>query len=155
MAPVSVRSASSRDLDALLRLEQAIVAAERPFDPTLRASDVRYYDIAGLLAEHDARMVVAEAAGEVIGCGFARIQPAKPYLKHREHAYLGLMYVAPGYRGTGINQQIVDALKNWCRQRRITELRLDVYSANTAAVRAYEKAGFSKHLVEMRLALEE
>jgi hypothetical protein len=28
-----------------------------------------------------------------------------------------------------------------------------VYHGNTAAIQAYEKAGFSKHMIEMRMAL--
>jgi ribosomal protein S18 acetylase RimI-like enzyme len=42
-------------------------------------------------------------------------------------------------------------LKEWCRSQNITELRLDVYHDNPSAIRAYEKAGFKKHLVNMRL----
>jgi ribosomal protein S18 acetylase RimI-like enzyme len=29
-------------------------------------------------------------------------------------------------------------------------MRLDVYENNIAAIKAYEKAGFTKHMVEMR-----
>jgi len=34
-------------------------------------------------------LLVAESEGEVIGSGYARIESAKPYLKHGRHAYLG------------------------------------------------------------------
>jgi len=48
---------------------------------------------------------------------------------------------------------IIDALKAWALSCNITELRLDVYYANTSAIRAYEKAGFSQHLINMRLGI--
>jgi hypothetical protein len=32
-------------------------------------------------------------------------------------------------------------------------MRLDVYYGNTDAIKAYEKAGFVKHMVEMRVGL--
>jgi GNAT superfamily N-acetyltransferase len=39
-----------------------------------------------------------------IDAGYARIEQAKPYLKHTAYAYLGFMYVLPAYRGKGINK---------------------------------------------------
>ena len=47
----------------------------------------------------------------------------------------------------------IDALKTWCRARQITELRLEVYNGNRAAIRAYQKQGFAEHMLEMRLGL--
>lgn len=44
---ISVRRA---DHAILRRFEQAIVAAERPFDSTIRKGDVAYYDLDALLA---------------------------------------------------------------------------------------------------------
>jgi len=35
--------------------------------------------------------------------------------------------------------------------RGVTEMRLEVYRDNLAAIKAYEKAGFSELLIEMRL----
>ena len=65
------------------------------------------------------------------------------------------MYVDPTHRGQSVNRKIIDALKTWCRTRQISELRLDVYSGNLAAIRAYQKAGFAEHLLEMRLGLSD
>jgi hypothetical protein len=45
---------------------------------------------------------------------------------------------------------VIEALRAWSQARGITELRLDVYSDNTRAIRAYEKAGFIPHLLHMR-----
>ncbi len=154
MSGVRIREARLDELPLLQRFEQAIVAAERPFDPTLRDTGVRYYDIDALLRSPDARFAVAETQGELIGCGFARIDAAKPFLNHDRHAYLGLMYVDPRHRGRGVNQQIIEDLKHWCRERRVYELKLDVYAGNLAAVRAYEKAGFSGLLLQMRVNIE-
>jgi len=61
--------------------------------------------------------------------------------------------VAPAHRGKGINKKIMDGLKDWVRSQNITELRLDVYHDNISAIKAYEKIGFTKHMIEMRLGL--
>jgi RimJ/RimL family protein N-acetyltransferase len=89
----------------------------------------------------------------LIGSGYARIDPSRHYLKHTRHAYCGFMYVDPAYRGKGVNQLIIDALKAWARSKNLTELRLDVYPVNEAAVRAYEKAGFTPYLINMRMGI--
>jgi ribosomal protein S18 acetylase RimI-like enzyme len=153
MQPVVIRQATALDLKTINRFQQGIVTAERPFDRTVRDGEVRYYDIAALLASEEVMFVVAEAGVEPVGCGFVRIEAAKPYLKHSKHGYLGLMYVDPAYRGRSINGKIIDALKTWSRARGITELRLEVYRDNDTAVRAYEKAGFRPLILEMRLGL--
>lgn len=150
----TVRIAKPADLAVLLNFEQAIVSAERPFDVTLRGAGVHYYDISRLMVDDQVRFLVAQSGGEIVACGFARIDESKPYLTHHRHAYLGLMYTREGHRGRGINSLIIEALKEWCISRGIYEMRLDVYAGNAPAVRAYEKAGFEKNLVEMRMALK-
>lgn len=155
MQSIVVRRATAQDLETLNRFQQDIMVAERPFDPTIKDGALRYYDIPGLLASDDVMFVVAEAGDEPVGCGFARIEVAKPYLRHSAHGYLGLMYVDPAYRGQSINSKIIECLKLWCRSRGITELRLEVYRNNAAAVRAYEKAGFHQLILEMRLGLSD
>src|SRR5690606_24446566 len=109
-----------------------------------------YYDISAMLSSPDTRLLIALADGEPAGCGYARIETSKHYLRHPQHAYLGFMYVTPEHRGKGINKQIINALKTWAAGRGISEMRLEVYVNNIRAIAAYEKVGFTKHMVEMR-----
>jgi GNAT superfamily N-acetyltransferase len=151
MEQIRIREATLNDLDVLLTFEQGIIAAERPFDPTIKEGEVHYYDIAAMIYEPHISVVVAEADGKVIGSGYARIEDAKPFLKHTQHAYLGFMYVVPEFRGKGVNSLIVGNLAEWARRQGITEMILEVYHQNGPAVRAYEKAGFTGHLLQMRM----
>jgi ribosomal protein S18 acetylase RimI-like enzyme len=153
MANILVRQATEGDLETLLRFQQIIVATERPFDSTIKDGPVQYYDIAPMLLSEQIRFVVAETPDQVVGCGYARIEPAEHFLKHSRHAYLGLMYVEPAFRGQSVNLKIVDDLKHWCLARDVREMRLEVYHDNVPAIRAYEKAGFSKLVIEMRMEL--
>lgn len=153
MNEVIIRKATINDLDTLLVFEQGVIAAERPFDPTLKTVHTNYYDIEKMIPATNVELVVAELGGELIGSGYARIENAKPYLQHQQHAYLGFMYVAPAHRGKGINRMIMETLEAWARTQNITELRLDVYQQNDAAIKAYEKTGFIKHMIAMRKGL--
>jgi ribosomal protein S18 acetylase RimI-like enzyme len=149
---IAVRKATLEDLATLNLFQQGIADAERVFDPAIKDGAVQYYDIAGMLTADDIHFVVAQAGMRVVGCGYARIEPAKHYLKHSVHAYLGLMYVDPKYRGHSINLAIIAALKDWSLSRGVGELRLEVYRDNLAAIKAYEKAGFGQWVIEMRWA---
>ncbi|RFZ95090.1 GNAT family N-acetyltransferase [Mucilaginibacter conchicola] len=150
-----IRKATLDDKPILLRFEQGVVEAERPFTPEMKAGEQQYYDLDWLLTSPDAYLVVAELNGELIASGYARIDASKPYLKHAEEAYLGFMYVVPQHRGKGLNRLVIDALKQFALSRNITELRLEVYSENASAIKAYEKFGFTSYLLQMRMGLGE
>jgi GNAT superfamily N-acetyltransferase len=150
---IAIRPAVAADIATLRRFEQGIVSAERPFDSTLKTGLVQYYDIEAMIADDRVRFLIAESAGVPIGCGFARLESAKPYARHTTQAYFGLMYVEPPFRGRSVNRQIIEALKSWCAEQGVRELRLEVYSANAIALGAYVRAGFAPHMVEMRLEL--
>lgn len=153
MGQLLIRRATREDLPILLEFEQAVIEFERQFDPTLAPADVNYYDLAGMIDAPLVELLVAEIDREVIGSGYVRLEESKVYLKHRRHAYLGFMYVVPSRRGAGVNQQLIAALVHWAVAQDVHELRLDVYDDNQAAIRAYEKAGFRRHLTEMRQGL--
>ncbi len=154
MKQIFIRKAVLTDLERLLEFEQGVIAAERPYDPTLRKEKINYYNIEKMINAADVEIVVAELDEVIIGSGYARIENAKPYLQHQQHAYLGFMYVDPNHRGKGVNKKIIDALVEWCTLQNITELRLDVYQMNEAAINAYEKVGFAKHMIAMRMGLK-
>lgn len=155
MLPFFIRPAAPDDLDVLLQFEQGVIAAERPFDPTLRQEETHYYDLQVMITAPHIHLLVAEQNEELIGSGYARIEVAKPYLQHRQHAYLGFMYVLPEHRGKGVNKAILQALEEWTTAQGVTELRLEVYGENASAIKAYEKAGFSRHMIEMRKGLND
>jgi len=155
MEQINTRTATLADLGTLLEFEQGIIKTERPFDPTLKDGHINYYDIAAMIQAPYIEVIVAELNGEIIGSGYARIEDSKVYLKHPKHAYLGFMYVKPEHRGKGANKKVIAALQHWAIVQGITEFRLDVYNDNLSAVKAYEKIGFSKHLIEMRMELPE
>ena len=155
MSEIKIRKASLVDLGQLLALEQELIKAERPFDPTIKPDPVNYYDLKTMLTTSHIEVVVAEVNNKIIASGYARIDRSRSFLKHSTHAYLGFMYVLPEYRGQGINKRIIDALKNWASNQNITEFSLEVYYDNISAIKAYEKIGFSKYMLEMRFNLDD
>lgn len=153
MTHISLRPATLEDLPVLFEFEQGVISAERPFDPTLKEGHINYYDVKAVIESKDAELIVAHTDDEIIASAFVRIKTAKPYLKFGHYAYVGFVYVKPGHRGEGICQQVIEKLVLWAKSRDLNEIRLDVYEDNLNAVRAYEKMGFKKNLVEMRMTI--
>ena len=146
-----IREARLDDLKTLLQFEQELIRAERPYDECIREDPVVYYNLRSILEDHSMKVVVAESGGRLVGSGYAREAKARTYLDHKTYAYLGFMYTIPEFRGKGVNLRIVEELSLWATSRGLNELRLTVYDENVPAIKAYERAGFKKHIVEMRL----
>lgn len=149
--PINIRSATLEDLPHLLKFEQGIIFAERPFDETLLSGTFHYYDLAERIRDPDAEVVVAEYNGTLVAGGSVIIKKGNTYNTFDKYAFLGFMYVEPAYRGRGINSLIIEKLMEWSKKKGLKEIRLQVYSDNIPAIKAYEKVGFKKILTEMRL----
>jgi len=146
-----VRKAKLEDLEVLLEFEQGVIQAERPYDQTLAEDPISYYDISEMISSEDAAVVVVECDAQLIASGYAKIKKARHYLDHELYSYLGFMYTRPEFRGKGVNKLVVDELRQWSVSKGLNEIRLTVYEDNIAAIKAYEKVGFKKHLIEMRV----
>ncbi len=153
MTPI-VRKATLEDLPTLLEFEQGLITAERPMDSTIKDGDISYYDISLLIKNDNSDVFVVDFDNTIVASGYAKILDDRSYLKHDKQGYLGFMFVPKEHRGKGLNKLILDALLKWCKERHVFELRLDVYDVNPSAIKAYEKAGFEKHLINMRLNIE-
>lgn len=151
---ITTRQANNEDLPILLQFEQGIVAAERPFDPTFKPDPINFYDVGMMVKDPNVCVIVALDGNLIVGSGYAKERPSDPFIYPSTHCFVGLMFVRPAYRGRGINGLVTDALLSWARSRGLTEVHLQVYDDNVAAVRAYEKAGFKKGIVTMIQSLK-
>ena len=152
LGEVVIRDADQNDIDTLKTFEQGVIEVERPFSPTLKA-ETTYYDLPAMMDDNGVKLLVAEWDNKIIGSGYGRIETSMHYLTHSHHAYLGFMYVLPEFRGKGVNGKLIESLKQWAQSKGIMEMRLEVYSDNLPAIRAYEKFGFSKLSIEMRCSI--
>jgi len=154
MNPI-VRKATQKDLPVLMEFMNGLVEAERPMYPTIKDVPVVYYDLSEIMTNEESDLFVVEINNELVASGYAKIKDDRHYLKHKKQGYLGFMFVPEKHRGNGYNKLIMDALLKWCKDRNITEIRLDVYEDNPSAIRAYEKVGLKKHLITMRMNLDD
>ncbi|WP_247672711.1 GNAT family N-acetyltransferase [Aquimarina sp. MMG016] len=152
---MTIRPAKLEELPILLGFEQKLIEAERPMDITLKTNEkISYYDIGEYIESDHTNVVVAEIEGEIVGSGYGQIRDRKEFFKQKQLGYIGFMYVKEEHRGKGISQKIIQYLYDWFKTKDLEEIRLTVYDKNPRAIKAYEKVGFEKHLIEMRINLK-
>ncbi len=153
---MTIRPAKIEDLPTLLDFEQKLIEAERPMDPTLKQNEkISYYSIEDYIKADHTEVVVAEIEGEIVGSGYGQIRDRKEFFQQKQLGYIGFMYVKEEHRGKGISQAVINYLYQWFTTKDLEEIRLTVYEKNPRAIRAYEKSGFEKHLIEMRINLKD
>ena len=151
MSTISVRKANLEDLETLLKFEQGVIEAERPLDPFLGAGKLSYYNIPELITAENTHLIVIISKEELLGCGYVRIENSNHYHKNPRHGYIGFIFVKPSFRGKRISDLILESLKIWAKEKDLKELRLDVYNKNSGAIKSYERFGFTKSLINMRI----
>ena len=152
---LKIRQATLTDLETLLEFEQLLIDYERNLTSHIKEGNINYYDIESFIKKPDAIVIVAETNGEIIGSGYALIKTNKTYKIPEKYVYLGFMYVKEEHRGKGINKIIMDELIEWGKKNGYHIFKLDVYSNNSSAINAYQKAGFKSEELNMILNLKE
>ncbi len=115
---------------------------------------IHYYDIGNFITSDVAEVFVAILDMKIIGSGYGLVKKNHSKFNHELYGYVGFMYVVKEYRGKGISQLILAEVFNWFKSKNIKETRLQVYQENPSAIKAYEKVGFKKNLIEMLYYIE-
>jgi putative acetyltransferase len=87
------------------------------------------------LEANGVHLVGAYAGGELVGIGGIEIQDGG-------FAELKRMYVVPAARGSGVADDVMNALLDYARERGVTAVRLETGDQQHAAMRYYTRHGF-------------
>ncbi len=79
---------------------------------------------------------IARLDGRAVGCGGVAFEAGFAEVKR--------MYVRPGARGRGVARAILARLEEEARARGVTRIVLETGDAQKAAIRFYERAGFTR-----------
>lgn len=122
-----IRTATFKDLDALLRLEEASF----PGDAFNRVQ-LRY-----LVTKANATTLVLEQDGQVIGAAT---------MVWRWNSQIGRLYsmaTAPEFQRRGFGSQLLKACEEEARGRGCTQMSLEVRADNSGAIALYHRHGYS------------
>lgn len=94
--------------------------------------------VAGELAD-----VVWVAEGEGAPCGYLAARAASAV-----EGCIGLVAVDGARRGSGFGTALLAAAKHWCAEQELSHLSVVTQGVNPAAIRFYERAGFTVRAVQ-------
>lgn len=143
---ILIRRATAADLDEVVRLRLALLR-EYPLHPiygrmrpdaeriarTAFRAQLDSGNEATFLACRDDRPVGILRAVEVA---------AAPFLVPDRYCYVSSVYVEPRRRRRGILRLLLDRASDWCRERKLGEMRLHSVGANPTASAAWDAMGF-------------
>jgi len=137
-ADLSIRRATSRDLDALVRLLGVLFSIEADFAPYVER---QRRGLAMLLATPErAAVLVAERAGAVAGMVTAQLVVSTA--EGGPSALVEDMVVEANERRHGVGRALLAAAEAWAAERGATRLQLLADRENAPALRFYERLGW-------------
>ncbi|HEX9291574.1 MAG TPA: GNAT family N-acetyltransferase [Anaeromyxobacteraceae bacterium] len=147
-ADLSIRRATSSDLDALVRLLGVLFSIEADFAPDVER---QRRGLAMLLATPErAAVLVAERAGAVAGMVTAQLVVSTA--EGGPSALVEDMVVEASERRHGVGRALLAAAEAWAAERGATRLQLLADRENAPALRFYERLGWRwTQLVCLRL----
>ena len=97
---------------------------------------------AAAIASGPDRIVLVAIDDDGARVGFVHVETAVDFFTHESHGHISTLIVASGGEGRGVGRALLDAAERWCRARAYRLLTLNVFEANAAARRLYDRAGY-------------
>jgi len=143
---VVVRPATIRDLDDVVALRLALLKEEgrNPFfaDPHPDAPRRAHRLTSTELLAPGQVFFLAIRNGDVVGMLRCREVRRTPLVAETSQAVVTTVYVVPAERRGGVLRALLQAADRWCRQHRLTGMRLQCALSNDVGRKAWEALGF-------------
>lgn len=150
---MEIRAAVYEDIPGLLALYRGLFQEAAQLQPyNFRAAEATQASLKKLIDGPDSAILAAVQGGDVVGFAALAVQktPALDCLAEHRYAYLMDLVVSQELRGIGIGSGLLDAAKDWARERGLDHIELNVLPENKSAARLYERNGFEPSLVRMQ-----
>jgi GNAT superfamily N-acetyltransferase len=95
--------------------------------------------IADAIADQESTVLVAEHRAELLGLCTAYIDMNS--VRYGARCWVEDLAVSPQHRSQGVGKELLDAAKDWARERGATHLELDSSDVREDAHRFYEREG--------------
>ncbi|WP_035852910.1 GNAT family N-acetyltransferase [Deefgea rivuli] len=145
MPNIHYRPATMTDLHAICYLGNEVNRLHQQVWPNLFAevSELERDAAHWRYAIGNAGCFVASNEDGVIGFVTGQIcRDESPMLVNFNFCRIGTICVATAYRGLGIGKQLMLNIERWAQAENASEVRLNVFSFNQAAIQLYQELGF-------------
>lgn len=146
MKYISVRTATKKDIDRLIALQKQMAAYHHALDAiwSKGESDAAWKKmILGLLRRgKDFSYLILLCDGRVVGYATAEIKGMSPHYAVKKLGHVGSIFVEKRYRKFGLATLAMNHFMEWFKKNKITEVTLQVDTANPLGTAAWKKLGF-------------
>ena len=154
-----IRPADAADLPAVSRLAADLVRMHHRLDPRrfmlVEPIEEGYqWFFSRELASRDARILVAEENGQILGYAYATLEARNWNDLLDACGKLNDLYVDAGARRRGLARALVDATFAWFRERQAPRVVLLSAWQNPDAHAFFEALGFRRTMLEMTAELD-
>ena len=143
---LTVREATPRDLDAVVKLRLALLREypDHPVYGRLRAdASVRARELVSAQLRSTMEMIVLAFLGDdVVGILRCVESMGSPLLEPARYAYISSVYVLPERRRQGVLRALLAAAERWSRARGLDQMRLHNVAGSELAEPAWSALGF-------------
>ncbi len=145
---IVIRQATAQDYAALCGIIDEVDSLHRNHMPHIfqrppgPVRDREY--ILALLADENVGLFVAEVEGQVAGFVHVLVRdtPPWPVLVSRRLAFVDSLAVGQEFRRRGIGRTLMDQAHTWAIAKRATDIELNVFEFNQAAIAFYQALGY-------------
>ncbi|MCK5798764.1 MAG: GNAT family N-acetyltransferase [Deltaproteobacteria bacterium] len=136
-----LRAAAFEDFDDLVEIFRGLDRYHAELWPDFfleRSRTIAYFH--GLMIDDDARLVVVEEGGELLGAAIGRVYdaPEDPIIAPLRRVHVAALVVRPDHRRRGLGRALMDAIATWGAEQGAEQLVLTVWAGNEGAQALYD-----------------
>jgi GNAT superfamily N-acetyltransferase len=150
---VVIRKATEADIPGIVEVWKEFMDFHAALDPYFTRSASGHENFAGYLAERMRKeadtVLVAEAAGCLVGFCVAGIVQRPPVYQMPECGGIDSLAVTEAYRRRGVGNRLVEEATRWFAGRGIRRIEVGVVMENRTAGSFWRKMGFRPYLERM------
>jgi ribosomal protein S18 acetylase RimI-like enzyme len=148
MTDLTLRRATAADERALAVLAARLTAFELPSwraPRDISEADARAMLAAVVSGDPDDEVLIAERAGEVVGC--LHVLAVTDFFGLR-HGHVSVIATTEAAEGSGVARLLIEHAEQWTAERGLPLLTLNMFAGNARARGFYEKGGFQIEMVK-------
>ncbi|EHQ44345.1 GNAT family N-acetyltransferase [Myroides odoratus] len=152
-----IRPAVLEDMPALQLLYQKQFADLQRHQPYSFKADLPALSfLQETIEEEDGEFLLAFDQDQLVGMTALFIEQTLPYECFVSHRYLNFadLYVEEAYRNQGLGKQLIQAVKDWAKQKQVDYIELLVLKQNSKALQLYIEQEFEIVHTTMRYRLD-
>lgn len=153
-----IRTATEHDLEAINQLFWELDSDAIRFQPDHFQRCVRENGyLQDILHSQNSDFLLAVADNKTVGFSliFEKETKGLSLLVPCRYAYIQDFIVNEAYRNQGIGTQLMEASKQWAKDRDLEYLRLSVFPVNESGIRFYKRHGLEEQMLTMECRIDE